>query len=123
MASTGPKRIHKPGFLLIETMCAILLLIIAGSIMSFYLAMGQKRVKMAQNRLHALLLACNALDYLRQGQADLIGTNRFTVKVHQKPLLLDWDDGKTDQVWLAQARISWHENALELYTFLVQKAL
>lgn len=123
MALAPSKMIHKPGFLLIEIMCAFLLLIVSGSVMSFYLAMGQKRVNTRQKRLHALLLAHNALDHLRQGQADLSDKNRFTVNINQKPLLFDWEDGKTDQVWLACARISWPENALELHTFLAQKAL
>lgn len=123
MAVATSKRIHQPGFLLIEIMCAVLLLIASAGVMSFYLAMSQKHVKTNQNRLHALLLAHKYLDHLRHGQADLADKNRFIVNVDQKLLFLDWDDGKTDQVWLAQAHISWPGNTLELHTLLMQKAL
>ena len=124
MPNPAPKRILKPGFLLIEIMCAFLILLIASSIMSFYLAMGQKRVKTAQNRMQALLVAQSALDQMRHGDGDLKHINRFSIQKSQDTLMLDWDDGKSDQVWAAGVRVSWHDTqAISLETILEQKAV
>ncbi|CAN5134046.1 hypothetical protein BH09DEP1_BH09DEP1_2600 [soil metagenome] len=123
MAYTA-NRIRKPGFLLIEIMCALLLLLIAGSIMSFYVAIAQNRQKAAQKRLQALLAADKAMLQLRAGNTDFKDLGLFAVSLSQQPLSLDWDDGNSDQVWLGQTRITWHQkDSISLSTILEKKAL
>lgn len=124
MANTSGQKIYKPGFLLIEIMCAFLLLIVAGTIMSFYVAQSQKRQKTAQNRLQAFLAVDKALEQMRAGDASFAVGGRFDVNASQIPLILEWDDGMRDQIWLAQAQATWHQTeSICLQTILGTKAV
>lgn len=113
----------KPGFLLIEIMTSFLLLIVAGSIMGFYLAYGQKQQKTALRQLEASLVAHQVLDQMEEGYADFISHNHYQVSKNQHPLAVDWDDGVQEQVWLGQVQVSWQDKRVILETILEKKAL
>ena len=123
MAYHYSKRIHKPGFLLIEIMCAFLLMIIAGSIMGFYVALGNKQQKAAQNHLETLLLAGQAIENLREGHASFKDAGKFQIHLQQTPTFLSWADGTQDQVWIATMQVCYLQEKCSLKTILIQKAL
>src|SRR5438874_3800465 len=101
MANPTNKRIHKPGFLLIEVMCAFLFMIITGSIMGFYVALGHKQQQISQNRFCALLVAGETIDELRNGAINFKTGKKDQMNLAQVPVILAWSDGTQDQVWVA----------------------
>lgn len=121
MANPTCKRIHKPGFLLIEIMCAFLFMIITGSIMGFYVALGHKQQQANQNRLKALLAAGEAIEELRDGNTDF--RNSKKTQVVQIPTTIAWSDGTHDQVWIATVHARCVNEKIDLKTALPQKAL
>lgn len=121
MANPPCKRIDKPGFLLIEIMCAFLFMIITGSIMAFYVALGHTQQQSNQNRLTALLIASEALDHLRDGNSGFQKCN--AVQIVQVPTIIAWSDGTQDQVWIATVHANRAQADIDLKTVLPQKAL
>lgn len=121
MANPTCKRIHKPGFLLIEIMCAFVFMIITGSIMAFYVAFGHKQQQSNQKRLAALLIASEALDHLRDGNNGFQKSNEL--QIVQVPTIIAWSDGTQDQVWIATVHVHSAHEQIDLKTVLPQKAL
>lgn len=118
---TRPTR--KPGFLLIEIMVCILLLVVSASIVGIYAGFSQKRLKNGGQRLKALSVALKALDCMEEGFIDS-HEGYLSLNQQQRPLWIEWDDGKVDQVWLGQVTIGWQEkNLVTLSTILPQKAV
>lgn len=114
----------KPGFLLIEIMCAFLLLIIAASIMGFYLGLCHKQQKSAQHRFAALLAADAAIEELSsQGHLDVSHDAKCQIKLSQEPRTLEWTDGSFDQIWITHLRIGYAQENIALELVLPQKVL
>ena len=123
MAVPTSNKMGKPGFLLIEIMCAFLCLVIAGSIMGFYVSLGHRQQKSAQHRFEALLVAGAASEALRGGQLDCVTDKKCQIKVSQKPANIDWADGSYDQIWVAHIRNLIAQEKITLELVLPQKAL
>lgn len=116
-------KLHKSGFLLIEIMCSILLFAIAVSIMAFYGAYVQKKQKMAQNRMGALLEANRAVDQIKEGHKS-VEKDAYKIQVSQNSLDIEWNDGTRMPVWLACIEVYWHdEQCLALQTILEKKVV
>lgn len=121
MANPSCKRIHKPGFLLIEIMCAFLFMIITGSIMAFYVALGHKQHQANQSRWEAILIAGQSIDEARDGNSDFRNGNK--IQLVQVPIIITWSDGTQDQVWIATVHAWDAHEQIDLKTVLPQKAL
>lgn len=117
------KRIHKPGFLLIEIMCAFALMIISGSIMAFYIALGHKQQQAAQNSFSALLSASKTIDEFRNSASACNESKKNNQFFKQEPLTLFWNDGTQDQVWVITVKGGQSTGKINLQTILPQKAL
>ncbi|GMU19478.1 MAG: hypothetical protein AMXMBFR12_06700 [Candidatus Babeliales bacterium] len=116
-------KLHKPGFLLIEIMCSILLFAIAASIMAFYGAYVQKEQKKAQNRMGTMLEANRAIDQLKEGNKP-IAEGAYQIHVFQNSLDIEWDDGARMPVWPACVEVYWHdEHHITLQTILEKKVV
>lgn len=118
-----PSLYPKPGFLLIEIMCGLVLLTIAGSIMAFYSGFVQKEHTMALNRLETAIEASNALDSLKDGFRPKSSKN-CQIQVIQEPVYIQWSDGPVDQVWGSRVHVSSRGAKPMIFeTFLDTKAL
>ncbi len=124
MANSSRKMILKPGFLLIEIMCAFLLLIIAGSIMGFYLSLCHQQQAAAGHRFKALMAAGQAVEALSsQRHLDASYDARCHIKVSQEPTTLEWTDGSYDQLWMTHIEVSHAQEKVTLECALPHEVL
>lgn len=113
----------KPGFLLIEIMVAFLLLIISGSIAGIWIGYSNQQQGKRRQQLKNLSIAIQVLDKMKEGLDD-VKEGHIAIVTSQRPILLEWDDGKTEQVWLAQVTAGSQKDAqIALDTVVREKAL
>lgn len=98
MPRSDHNRRSKPGFLLIETLCALLILVTSACIMGHYLGFLAQKQRCAQEALACLIRQQEAIDAIW-------GSDSTYFEGYQEGLLgqhynLVWSDGVQDRVWL-----------------------
>lgn len=114
-----PKRAHrkqsKPGFLLIETMMALLIVVITASIMAHYAAFSGQKQASFQADIKSLFRAQELLDEAREGKLAKIDHSKYSLV--SEPQELAWSDGVHDTIWKVSVRLKPDKGGDFLTTF------
>ncbi len=109
----------KQGFLLIEIMVSLLLLILIGNFCFLTLATSGARARSLQAYGQGSISLCDALQKVRD---DITQEHDPLVSISQEPLMVVWDDGAVDQFFLTRAtRHTTAGNLLALETILQRR--